>query len=592
MPEDVLSLLMPTFSGSKNEFRIEHESRRPLSFERVNEGRLPVSAAPLFTKLPLEILDLINQHVPASSLASFALVNSDCRQLARSRQFACVKFDYSNVSTALIHALTMEVQARLRSNGVTRKPSLGVCIRRITVATNPEWVSRRHQISLTQRFADLDEDLRDQRITAAEKSSFGTYLPAVRSLLRNRIGLPHLELLEWDDRLALSEAFFKDLASSTIQHLELPSVAVDEEFEVQLVDADNPCGLQLRTLHLKVMWDPIARKQGNTSPLCASILRLCAPTLECLTWEGMPWSGNDSQSFAAGGLELPAFPCLRYLRFELINLHDSSILDSMIHDGLVALEIDIAERPINSTFFKKRGRIPSLEVFVWDSIRIPESQSLAFVRANPQLSRLSIAGAMSTTLLEHELLPLLSESFRHLASLNLAWKSSHISNWALKNISSLKTLQQLHLCAGDRYDRRTDWAINHNSVRGYLRKLPLLKKVAFSCDSYKGPDQDSKVDRYYEDMILDMDGEDWLMNLQMGREARDRLWEQIHRERMVTEANKYARAMGNLEWMYIGQLPMSVEHDPKTKERVAIPLTEDRDTCWSLLKDIFGWKKM
>ena len=61
---------------------------------------------------------------------------------------------------------------------------------------------------------------------------------------------------------------------------------------------------------------------------------------------------------------------------------------------------------------------------------------------------------------------------------------------------------------------------------------------------------------------------------------------------MVTEANKYTYALGNLEWLYIGQLYMSVELDHKTKERLAISLLKNRGACLSLLRDTFGWKPM
>ncbi|MCJ1251963.1 hypothetical protein MMC30_009201 [Trapelia coarctata] len=586
MPQDALGLLLPMFSGSKSDFGTEHVPGLPLSFDRVNEGRPPVSTAPLF-KLPVEILNLVNLHVPASSLASFALVNSDCRQLARSRQFASVKFDYSDVSYFLLHLLTTEVKERVLSKGATRKPSLGVCIRRITVATDPQWVSHRHQISLTRAFADLDEDLRDKRIAAAGKEFFGTYLSCIQCLLRySRRGLPHLELLDWGDKVVLSRSFFNEIASSSIKHLKLHRVAIDEEFEV---DSD---ALSLRTLQLNIIWDFLSQKEGKTAPLCASILRLCAPTLESLTWNGMMRSKTNLQTFATDALELPAFPCLRFLRFGELDLQDSSVLDCLIHDGLVALEVDIANSPIHTTFFKKRGKIPSLETFVWDSYGREETQSLAFLRENPQLSRLSIEGLMPTALLENELLPLLSGSFQRLTSLSLAWESNYISAWALKNISSLKSLQQLHLCVGARYERRTYWAINHKSVRGYLRKLPLLRKIAFSCDSYKGPNLDSEVESYYEDRDWDLYDPDIINIITMDQAERDRRWEQMHSRRMVTEANKYARMMGNLEWIYVGQLPMRIEKDLKTKERIAIPLLEERLSCWTLLKEMFGWKEM
>src|SRR5437016_121963 len=79
----------------------------PLAFDRVMEGRAPTSDSALF-KLPVEILGHILEFVDPSSLSSLALVNRDCRQLARSRQFAAVHLDYSPSSVALIHFLVSE----------------------------------------------------------------------------------------------------------------------------------------------------------------------------------------------------------------------------------------------------------------------------------------------------------------------------------------------------------------------------------------------------------------------------------------------------------------------------------------------------
>jgi len=589
MAPDVLSLLLPMFSGSKDSFGKEYVPPLPLSFDRVNEGRPPLSTAPLF-KIPLEILSLIGLHVPSFSLASLALVNKDCRQLARSRQFASVKLDYSDASLDLLELLEMEVRERAANSGVTRKPSLGVCIRRITVATHPGWVSHRHQICLGREFANLNVDVRDRQIAVAGEAFFGAYLPRIQSLLRSRIGLPHLELLDWEDKVVLSKSFFDDLTLSSIKHLKLFRVSIDEEFELAPTNALLPQGLSLRTLHLEVIWSMVAGKTGRTGPLCASILRLCAPTLESLTWDGMVYSPEDLQSFTTSAWELPAFPRLRYLRFGEVELQDSSVLDALIHESLVALEVDIARSPIHDAFFEKRGNIASLEMFVWDSNKIHEDQSLDFLRANPQLSCLSIRGAMPTALLEKGVLPLLSESTTCLTSLSLTWEKNFISPWALKNISSLKSLQQIHLTAGDKFEAGPNWEINHKSIRGYLRRLPSLRKLAFSTDSYRGPNPDSNVGSYYDEKEWDPLDPELSTALLLDHEKRDQCWELNHRHRMLTEAHKYVRVMGNLEWLYFGQMPMGVEYNSVTKQRFAVPLSDERDSCWTLLREMFGWK--
>jgi hypothetical protein len=128
---DITGLLVPMFSGGPDEYGREIVPPAPLAFDRVNEGRAPKSNAPLL-RLPLEVLGHISDSVSRDSLAAFALVNTDCRQLARSRQFASVLLDYSDASLGLIKKLLEEgLERRESDNNLTRTPSLGGCIRRI-----------------------------------------------------------------------------------------------------------------------------------------------------------------------------------------------------------------------------------------------------------------------------------------------------------------------------------------------------------------------------------------------------------------------------------------------------------------------------
>jgi hypothetical protein len=106
---------------------------RPVSFDRIFEHRCSTSSSALF-KLPVEVLELILEFVESSSLAALALVNSDCRQLARSRQFVDVRLDYNYSSAALVRLLVAETEERRANNGSTLRPSLGACIRRLTVS--------------------------------------------------------------------------------------------------------------------------------------------------------------------------------------------------------------------------------------------------------------------------------------------------------------------------------------------------------------------------------------------------------------------------------------------------------------------------
>lgn len=56
---------------------------------------------------------------------------------------------------------------------------------------------------------------------------------------------------------------------------------------------------------------------------------------------------------------------------------------------------------------------------------------------------------------------------------------------------------------------------------------------------------------------------------------------------MASEAEEYARILPILEWLYCGQLVMGFKDDPGAGERVAVVLSSERDSCWTLLKEMF-----
>ena len=72
---------MSTFASLNDHFSIDSVPPRPLSLDWVFEDRKPASeAGSRLFQLPLEILAQITQQVPVSSLASPALVYSDCQK--------------------------------------------------------------------------------------------------------------------------------------------------------------------------------------------------------------------------------------------------------------------------------------------------------------------------------------------------------------------------------------------------------------------------------------------------------------------------------------------------------------------------------
>ena len=527
--------------------------------------------------IPPEILALIVQEVPEASLSSLALVNSDCRQLARSRQFRNVCLDYSNHSLAIILKLQEEKFERFSHNGLTHKPALGPCIRRLTVATHPGWIKLRHNIDISQEFNALSKTEQSKRLKEANDAFFGLYIPCIQDLLYNRTVLPHLELLDWEDRTPLQPHFFNSIANSAIQHIKLFRTPVDKVFTISAPQSQPSGSWPLQNLHLEIV--PVMTNVDlDVSRLCTSLLQACAPSLRSLTW-----ATCYQNQFHTDGIDPNTrFPSLRHLRLEFLRLADNCLLKVLVHDGLNSLDVDTHSTTACSQFFDRRGRIPALKTFVWDSTRLPESQSLEFLEANSQITKLGMPLALSETLLGERIFPLLVRSFSNLTSLSLVWRSLSIPPHAIEQISRITSLEQLHLSSGDQYGWRHDWLIDHEVMQKYLPNLPLLGKLAFSRDSYSNGFI-SKCDTYYGDGLRRFED---LLNENHTRE----MFEEDHRQWMLEIADGYIEKMARLKWIYFGQVPMVVKPCLERGRNVARPLTTYRDSCWSLLREMFGWK--
>jgi hypothetical protein len=57
---------------------------------------------------------------------------------------------------------------------------------------------------------------------------------------------------------------------------------------------------------------------------------------------------------------------------------------------------------------------------------------------------------------------------------------------------------------------------------------------------------------------------------------------------MLVQAEKYAAALPGLEWIYCGQWPMAIKKFGNEAPKVAVPLTKERDNCYTFLKGIFA----
>lgn len=553
----------------------------PLSFDRVNEGRFPQSNSLLF-KLPFEVLGQILQHVEPASLASLALVNRDCRQLARSRQFASTPLEDACESSFDLMELLRAEGGERDASGTTLSPSLGVCIRRIKISEGRTWANNHLQFNFDDfSFQKTENKERERRLLLKARNFRNkTFFSVAQCILSSRRVLPYLEELEMQCAAAIPQSFFNCLTQPSIQHLKLSSIYVYEDFTIRLLDTVAK-SWSLRTLHLEIQ-PQLGRSEITTAPLCTSILELCAPTLESLTWtDRFPW-GNDGYSFATAGLNpTPHFTRLRNLILKNLKFQDSSIFDAIMHDNLCSLGVKIEFDSEYANFFQYHGSIPSLRTFDLLAFGEHTGPTLRFLMANTHLSTLSLQQPISTLFLDTQLLPLLSNSFSKLTSLRLSWEATSISDSALEMISSLNSLQQIHLSGGYPFGRARNFQIDHEATRKHLQKLVFLKKIAFSRDTYNDGLAGSSLEYYYEKEFL-------AEAAPADSEERDRIWEEKHRKRVLTEANGYAHLMPHLEWLFFGQIPMGFEEQSGIQGRIAIALTTERDSCLTYLRKTFG----
>ena len=595
---NLMGLMMSNFSGTKDDFGKEVEDPIPLSFDRINEDQ-PFSSDFLLSRLPIELVWHVIQLVPWGDLGNLALVNRDCRQLARSCQFATFKLDYSDRAIGILDVLIKEHEERSENRGKTVLPSIGACIRKITVTTDPAWITYRHEIELSQEFSQLDEGVRKARLDQACKAFFEEYMPKINLVLSDTQVLPRLEYLSWTDRAPVNKSFFEAIISSNIQHLVLDRVSVDKEFSLDL--SSDQCRWRLNSLYLDVVCTLSSKSEDiTTSPLICDLLCLAAPTLESLTWTCLNILSDSSIQPPTIANGHPSFRRLQDLKIDCCMKYDPAWLDILIPPGgsspLRFLEADISTDSRVAEFFNNCGYLPNLEVFVWSCIGFTmENPSLGFLLANSHIRKLRIDGEASQ-FIEDELLPLLGKGFENLVSLSLKWPEDqdHIPQSALDKISSLHRLEQLCLSSGCQVGWRYSWVIDHHAMQNCVQKLPNLRKLAFSRDTYieQSPAVPGAGDpeRYYQNTMprnwttlvvhpFFSEG-DTVKKLELA-------WEMQHRNDMAAIAAEYAVLLPALEWIYLGQHPMRIDRGP-TGIPKAVPLSTERDDCWTYLRRMFG----
>jgi hypothetical protein len=277
---DVSTLLMGNFSGGTDEYGHDLVPPLPLRLDVALESRQPASDTTLLT-LPADFLARLVDLLPPDALHNLACVNSDCRQLVRTRRFASVHLDYSNRTFSLISALVNEAKERNNSNnGLTNRPAIGSCIRRITVATDSQAFVAHHMLgNWTDESAD--REIIRTRMDQASVFYFSNYLKRIETALA---ALPHLQLLDWEDMVAVPWSLYSAIMASSVQHLKLNRVPTNKTFDLQVPAGIEATGWTLRSLHLELQGFLDDGSKDTATKLCTKVLRLCAPHLLSLVW--------------------------------------------------------------------------------------------------------------------------------------------------------------------------------------------------------------------------------------------------------------------------------------------------------------------
>ena len=631
---EALCPTLSTFSDTTDDFDSAARSFPWLHLaEALGDNSVSATGSLLFT-LPDELLNGIMSLLPQGDLEDFAVVNSDCCQLARVVLFEHIRFDYSGISLYLLDSLHQERLAYERSRR-SRKPkirrkqkvSFGRCVRRITVATSAAEFYARHGID-PEKFGVWDRERIERVLKSATHSYYMEYMKMLTSAIR--WSLPNLQLISWFDGIRISPVTLKAILESSVRHLKLDRIQVDKE-SMGLIDKIPSCqSCKLATLDLFVsrsLEDQMDQNKESVKPIypfVAFMFRQCAETLTTLKWEDRDQPEQDGNR-----PPLPKLLNLRKLSLHAMSIRSATELESMILPGsnskLVHLELGLPNKFI-SEFINKRGTIPNLRTLVWHGFGDIGEVPIEFLQQNPHLEILSLQWLPQASV-DGQVLPLLVEKFYNLTSLELAYNEhmKTIPDDAYAALSRLKGLQQLHLSAGHSLGWKLTWLIDHGALRSCVKRFPNLKRLALSRDTYprwnfsedgrryrwnySGDDGSYYSHQYfmpsneYEQRLAnrwrnldraedDVDDDGWgrhEIQQQIWEQRRKWSWEMMHRRRMLKQANKYVNLRyedgPKLKFLYFGQLPMEVKFGWYGWRAVAV--TEYRDDAYTMLQRMF-----
>ncbi|KAF5572598.1 allantoate transporter [Fusarium pseudoanthophilum] len=556
---DVISLTMSKVGlTGVEDFGRESSQRRSLHLDTVMQGQ-PRSSTCRLLQLPAEILadiaDLLSDD--RQSLASLALVNTHCRQLARHRQFAAVIFKYNSRSKRFASKLKS-------SRGL--KPGVSACVRRVTFAANRKDVCRYHRRYAKARAREDPDELSDEQHYATVVQTLRDVQAAAAKALSS---MPNLETLVWKDEYSLHKGLFEKIVRCSARHFELDGAVIDDAWS--LAPPLTPSTWPLRSLKLDVSLAKYSYERSKLegearthaiTVFFSTLFCPCSSTLESLIWSDSEGLEDDGVLLSIGETAM-VFPRLKYLRLQYIKL-DSVATSSLLGAPLKFLELDEIVLPSRS--ISNCEPLRDLEDFTVS--HPPKSRSACrriakFISKHTGLRKLYLQETFEgTKYLDDIILPTLtSYDFGNLASLHIAWGEIRIPSKSLQMIARLGSLEQLSLSAGtpcNLCDGRYFWEVDHNRIRHHLSPLQRLTKLAFSHDVYPCVNGTFQSAFYYPYYLRPKSVEEANARPDFDREGEEvnnqvellRRFERKHRKRMLHQAEKYAVIFPKLEWMH------------------------------------------
>ena len=549
------------------------------------EGRVfAAQHSPLFG-LPTELIDKIISFIEfdkSASLACLALVNSDCLQISRICRFRDLELRMDQRSADLFRFLLHEAAQREIYNGLTLKPSLGVCVRQVLVSNS--FSVRSWPDICSDPVPDDKWGTASRALNSRDPGKYFSGLPLIIPALPylDKLSLGHGSYYAGPSLTQVLEA----VAATSIRHLvAVPSVgpalsdfALGPNHVLPLTRLDLQCW--------NIALSCTASDLHRVTSLLETILKSCSTTLEVLSLQLRPNDINlvtyaDSQN---APLSLPhvIFPRLRYLRVQAQTVIDETTLRNLLCSPLRALNLDITQFQTRKALCAHR-HIPSLEYLLLTDFKHDEteeySQPLEFVKSNPQLKAFEIKAAQPDCNLGPLLKVLADANMTALASLALSWKLPQIPDKSLHLVASLTSLENLYLSAGYPFGRIMNWALDHDNLSTSLSPLKRLERLVLSRDTYPVP-LIVNPDDYYPDFMGPFDIADVLeaeglgAAVRAGKEARN-VWEEMHQSRMVDKVTLYGTRLPCLRWMYIGQRSFRIERHAKDLTRGTANGTED-----------------